>query len=237
MNNLPTIKLYKIDYEFIIKNYLDRSLWKQIWNLFVFKDNIFTLQLASINTQEEKIYFDVSFNKLNNQWLYSRYEKITYDLNNMTIDMLKKSINGAIFRLAERYDEICIKRSDEYSIIEDSSKQEEEGLREIAEDFLDSEGVTNSDIREAYIDAYVDDNNQTCNKLSDCINYLRYNFQTELLLMICNLTKDNTRMCSVVNNLNNKNKLEHLQQEIKEFMNYIETDDWIDEMRDNLIAV
>ena len=84
------IKVYKIDYEFIIKNYLDRKLWKQIWNLFVFKDNVFTLKLSSINTKEEKIYFDVEFNKLNNQWIYSKNETVLYDLNNMTIELLKK---------------------------------------------------------------------------------------------------------------------------------------------------
>ena len=78
MNSLPTIKLYKIDYEFIIKNYLDKSLWKKIWNLFIFKNNIFTLQLASIDTKEEKIYFEINFNKLNNQWTFSIYESRSF---------------------------------------------------------------------------------------------------------------------------------------------------------------
>ena len=27
--NLPVIKVYKIDYEFIIKNYLDPKLWEK----------------------------------------------------------------------------------------------------------------------------------------------------------------------------------------------------------------
>ena len=99
MNNQLAIKVYKIDYEFIIRNYLDKSLWKKIWNLFVFKDNIFTLSLYSINTKSERIYFEVNFNKLNNQWYTESSKTVVYDLNNMTIEMLKKEINGAIFVL------------------------------------------------------------------------------------------------------------------------------------------
>lgn len=231
------IKVYEIDYEFIIKNYLDRKLWKQIWNLFVFKDNVFTLKLSSINTKEEKIYFDVEFNKLNNQWIYSKNETVLYDLNNMTIELLKKSINGAIFRLAEKLDTVNIEKSDIYKEIKDSACQEEEALREIAEDFLDDNGVINEDIREVYIDVYIDDNKTIDDRLSKLKENLKYNFQTELLLMICELINDNTRKNNIINNLQNKNIIKEIQDEVNEYMKYIETDNWLDEARNNLVSV
>lgn len=236
MNQLA-IKVYKIDYEFIIKNYLDRRLWKQIWNLFIFKDNVFTLMLQSINTQEEKIYFQVGFNKLNNQWKVSKTETILYDLNNMTIELLKKSINGAIFRLAEKLDEYDIENCDIYREIYNSSDEEESILRDVAKDFLDDEGVTNDDIREVYIDYYVDNNKTIYDKLSLLKGTLKYNFQTELLLMICELINDDVRKNKIIINLQNKTKIKELQEEVKKYMEYIETDNWLDEARDNLVAI
>lgn len=237
MNNLPTIKVYQIDYEFIIKNYLDKSLWKRIWNLLVFKDNIFTLNLSRINTKEEKIYFDVNFNKLNNQWKYNQTEEVIYDINNMTIKLLKKQIGGAIFRLAEKLDKLDIEESMEYKELDDNSNQEEDYLREIASDFLDKEGVTNSDIRETYIDVYIDNNRTIYSKLDELINYLKYNYETELLLMICEIIHDDNRKQDIIENLNNRDGLEKLQNEVKEYMNYVETEDWTDEVRDNLVAI
>ena len=60
---LPEIKVYKIDYDFIISNYLDKSLWKKKWNLFVYKDHVFTLNLYKIETETDRIVFKVSYNK------------------------------------------------------------------------------------------------------------------------------------------------------------------------------
>lgn len=236
MNQLA-IKVYKIDYEFIIKNYLDRRLWKQIWNLFIFKDNVFTLMLQSINTQEEKIYFQVGFNKLNNQWKFSKTETILYDLNNMTIELLKKSINGAIFRLAEKLDEYDVENCVIYREIYNSSDEEEAILRDVAKDFLNDEGVTNDDIREVYIDYYVDNNKTIYNKLSLLKANLKYNFQTELLLIICELINDDVRKNKIIINLQNKTKAKELQEEVKKYMEYMETDNWLDEARENLVAI
>ena len=50
MKNDIIIKQYAIDYNFIISNYLDKSLWKKKWNLFVYKDHVFTLNLYKIET-------------------------------------------------------------------------------------------------------------------------------------------------------------------------------------------
>lgn len=237
MNQLM-IKMYEIDYDFIIKNYLDKSLWKQIWTLFVYKDNIFTLNLSEINTKEEKIYFEINFNKLSGKsYYYSRSEKVLFALNSMTVKMLKREINGAIFRLAERLDEIDIEESEGYRDIKRSESNEEDALREFAQEFLDNEGVTNDDIREVYIDNYVSENKTIDEKLKRYKEYSKYNYQTELLLMICKVIKDDVRELDVINNIHNEEKLEELQNEVEEYMNYTETDEWCDEMRANLCGI
>ena len=58
----PEIKVYKINYEFIINNYLDQSLWKKEWNVFVYKDLVFTLNLRSIDVYDDSISFNVKIN-------------------------------------------------------------------------------------------------------------------------------------------------------------------------------
>lgn len=239
MNNLPIIKVYEIDYEFIIKNYLDPKLWTKIWNIFVYKDNVFTLQLKSIDTMSRTINFVIKLNKLESGWNWriSKEKTISYNLDNMTIKILKKQINGAVFELAEQLDKKRIIESLGYSLIENKRNQEEELLRDIAEEFLDDNGVTNSDIRDVYIDSFVSDNLSIDDKLSDYIKYMTYNEETELLLIICGLIKDETRKNNIISNLNNKNSIDDLLKEIEEIMNSIESGDYYDEMQYNLIAI
>ena len=116
---LPELKVYKIDYEFIIKNYLDRNLWKKTWNLFIYRDNIFTLNLYEIDTENNKIRFKIKFNKL--EWMY---ESITYDVDNTSIKILLQQINGAMFRLMERFEEREIKQSEPYKQAENAVSEE-----------------------------------------------------------------------------------------------------------------
>ena len=60
-NKLPAIKVYDIDYSFIIKNYLNPEMWQKTWTLFQYKTFVVTLRLDSINCQKEKIFFQVFY--------------------------------------------------------------------------------------------------------------------------------------------------------------------------------
>ena len=61
---LPELKVYEIDYSFIIKNYLDKNLWKKQWTLFVYKDYVFTLNLYKIDTEDCSIGFKINYDCL-----------------------------------------------------------------------------------------------------------------------------------------------------------------------------
>ena len=43
MKFLPQIKVYEVDYQFIIDNYTSPELWDKVWNLFVFKNYVYNL--------------------------------------------------------------------------------------------------------------------------------------------------------------------------------------------------
>jgi hypothetical protein len=222
---LPELKVYKIDYEFIIKNYLDRNLWKKTWNLFIYRDNIFTLNLYEIDTENNKIRFKIKFNKL--EWMY---ESITYDVDNTSIKILLQQINGAMFRLIERFEEREIKQSSPYKQAENAVSEEREKLREIARSFLDSEGVSNEDIRDAYIEKFVDRNETMYWKREKVLDTCRYTVCTDMFIVFCKATKDDVRLGNVEKQNLDKSRLRIIESEVEAFLDTLDTEDYENEM-------
>lgn len=229
----PTIKQYNIDYEFLISNYLNKELWKKKWNLFVYKDNVFTLNLYTIHTKSDSISFEINYNKLDSFCS----ETITYYLNNTTIKVLKQQINGAIFRLMERYDEQLCRNTDGYREICRMYNDECDELREIAKDYLDDCGVTQDDIREVYIDRYVSDNTKCDIHKSNYVRGNKYKQIPDMFLVFTKITDDKNRYNIVVDALQDYGYIERVENEIKEFKSYFETNDYKEEMIDNLSSI
>ena len=228
----PTIKQYNIDYSFIVSNYLNKELWKKSWNLFVYKDNVFKLSLYLINTQQDYITFEITYNKL----AYAT-ETISYYVNNTTIKVLKQQINGAIFRLMERYDESLCRNTKGYRDICDMYNNECDELREIAESYLNECGVTQGDIRDAYIDRYVSDNTRCDVHKSNYLYGHKYEQLTDMFIVFTKITDDKNRYNTVVERINDMDYIKKIENDIKEFKDYFETDEYKEEMNDNLLAI
>lgn len=229
---LPEIKVYKIDYDFIISNYLDKSLWKKKWNLFVYKDHVFTLNLYKIETETDRIIFKVSYNKLG--W---DHEYITYDVQNTSILILKKQINGAIFRLMETQDGYLARCSAGYTAIIDAKNDEETKLREIAEAYLDDHGIELDDVREAYIDRFVSRNMRTDTMASNYLMGCKYTFLPELMLVFTKIIEDDVRYESVTNAIGNKGNLALIESAVEEFIGQIDSSEYEEEMIDALESI
>jgi hypothetical protein len=221
---LPIPKVYKVDYDFLIKNYLDPSLWKKTWTIYVYKDNIFTISLNSIYCASRDINFKISYNKLQ-PW---GSEVVTYPLDGqMSINILMKKINGTIWNLMCNHENDLIVQSDGYKRIESQISEEEDILREIAEEFLDDNNVTNDSIREAYIDTYVDDNSKIHTMLANYVTGCRYTFLTEDMLIFTKATDDKARFDTVVR-ANSSNTIDEIMAYVTE-----EMAKWEDENIDN----
>lgn len=229
---LPELKVYKIDYEFIVKNYLDRNLWKKTWNLFIYKDNVFTLNLYEIDTENNMIRFKIRYNKLE----YS-YENISYSVDNTPLQVLLQQINGAMFRLMERYEECEIKKSQPYKQVEDAMCEEREKLRDIARNFLDNEGVTNDDIRDVYIEKFVDRNETMYWKREKVLNTCKYTICTDIFIVFCKVTKDEVRLSNVEKQNQDKLRLSIIKDEIETFLEELDTEEYENEMYDALESV
>lgn len=233
--NLPTLKVYEIDYEFIIKNYLDPKLWNKVWTVFTFDHYVFTLTMESIDVKNNSIYFVVQLRGNDDGYLYSNMKGFfKYYINNSNIAMLKKSLQGTMVRLVEGYEEQRIKDSDEYKQFEEYYQQEEEQLKDIAEQFLDENNVTNEDIRDVYIEHYVEENSKLHEKLDDYICSREYKVLTSLYLILAQVFKANDLERRVIRANEDNSYIDEIIEEINEIVAYMETDEWVDEMNDNL---
>ena len=215
------IKVYDIDYSFIIKNYLDKSLWHKEWTLFVYKDVSFTISLWKIDVTDESISFKVRIRK----GRYSDYDNFWFYTQQSTVKILQQQIDGMMFRLMERLESYLIRDEDEYQEISDGEWDEREVLRRIAENFLDENGVTNDEIREVYIDNYVSNNSKTSEYLADYERSRQYLVLSDLYLTFTEVTEDDARQHTVMNKIQDYTYCEEIIKNAREYINKINNED------------
>lgn len=240
---LPTIKVFNIDYSFIIKNYLNPELWQKTWTLFEYKGFVFGLKIDRINCQDEKVSFIVFLeDRLNPEDYYSQWNSypnrvstyIDYSLKINDVNFLKRKINSSMTTLVEYLEVNKCKATEEYKTIEDSKEQEESILREIAENFLNDNNVSNEDIREVYIENYIENNLQIDTKLEQLKDYSKYNLLTELYVILAQLNNDEYLSYRIEKAIKDKQYFIELKQETEEYLESLETEEMQEELKDNL---
>lgn len=235
-NKLPAIKVYDIDYSFIIKNYLNPEMWQKTWTLFQYKTFVVTLQIDYINCAEEKICFKVTLKDNSTENLYNyewgrntdkkAYCMAYYSLKINDINFLKREINSRVFDCITLLEKYNILASEECAGLEYEYSNETELLTQIAERFLDDNGVSNEDIRDAYIDAYVNNNSKLDIYKSRLIETLQYQTFPDLYLVYANATGDEKVIKKWEEILNENNNLGELKDEIKEYLEYMNTEEF-----------
>ena len=192
-------KIWKVDYDFLISNYLDKSLWKKSWNLFAYKEHIFTLSLASIDVYDDSICFHVKKNGDFSEsiWFYTRNEDIRF---------LKRKINGAIFHLIESSEEREIKETTGYEELENEQKEARKIYKQEAIDYLDKKKIEDDEIRDLYINHYVDKRDNYCIKKQQYVDYYKYNLCHDMYVEFCKATKDESRLHTVERNYHSGEK-------------------------------
>ena len=218
---LPTLKVYDIDYSFIIKNYLDVDLWQKTWTLFQYKDTVFTINLSSIDCKDNSICFLVKCNKLE----YNSQTIWYYINSDMTIKMLIDKINTAIWDLICIYERTIIRNTPEVHRCVELEYEEESRLTEIADDFLDEQGVTNADIRDAYISSYVSNNKHASDYTNDVIDNMKYTKLPDLYLVFAKVTKNVNRKQLVLNANVSNTKLVELLDSVDSYYSELDNED------------
>lgn len=237
MKNIPQIKVYEIDYDFIIKNYLDQSLWNKVWTIFVFKNYKFDLNLERINVRKKVITFDLTLTSDLDIWCNSVSCEIDYSLENMSIDFLKKLIYEKMIRCVISLEDNYIIYEDElYKETTELRDKERDNLEKIAIEFLDSVNVYNEDIRNTYIDAFVDNNETVWKKLLNIKEQKKYTYLSDLYLILAEINDDKELKQDIRNKLTS-DKIKEIDNELQEFRDYLETEEYSNDMKLNLEAI
>lgn len=240
MKNELALKVYDVDYSFIIKNYLQPDLWDKTWTLFVYKNVRVTLELYQIDVRKPiKIVFKMRIQDEN----WNDYNFVTHDTENSNINVLKRQINGEIRDLINAMERFYISKEDGYKEIENLIYNEREQLEDIAKEYLDENNITLDDVRDAYIDRYVSDNQKAYTYRDNYYMGRKYKCLSDLWLVFYKAIGNNDRYDEVVNSLRYDEDFEEKMQEVKEYIDILSDDDsdkyedWHSNMYDCLEAI
>lgn len=230
------IKKYEVDYSFIIRNYLSPKMWEKVWTLFLYKNFRFTLQIYSISVYSTvKITFRISIQA----GTYSSYTLIDYDVDHPNLNVLKRQIDGAMKNLIKWYEQHLIEQTSEYKELSDASYEERNRLQDIASDFLDDNGITLEEVRDAYIDKFVDDNWKGYTYLSSYVDNMTYKLTTDLWLIYAKSTNNSSLEEDIKDSLSDTEYQDKLK-EIKDYMDMMNDDssdeyiNYFDEAQSNM---
>lgn len=230
------LKVYDVDYSFIIKNYLDPQLWRKEWTLFVYKDMKFSIRLSSIYTQSRTIYFDVILRYSDENSIECTALSIGHNLNNSNIQVLKRQIKNTMESLIESVECHFIAKTKEYKIACELEERHRENLEDKATKFLDKNGIYIADVRDAYIDWYV--NKMEYNYTSNVKNMYNHDLLFDVYLIFYKATEQKDKFEWLKENYLRKHRdKSDLIEEIEEKIAEMETDEYQEELEDGLESI
>lgn len=229
MNNELVPKVYEIDYSFLIKNYLSPELWDKTWTLFVYRNIKVTLEMYKIEVRRPiKLTFQLRIHDGD----YNNCTFVTHDMENSNFEVLKKQINGAIRDLINALEQRYIKNEDGYKQLERNIQEERDTLEDIAKSYLDTNGITLEDVRDAYIERYVNDNLKGYTYKYNYLDGRKYKNRPDVWLVYYNVIGDETKVKAIQNILIKDAKFENLLEEFKEYNLIMEADKDSEEYQD-----
>ena len=171
MENTISTKVVKLDLKTILANYQYPKFWSKKWPIIDTKEIKIVWYIESIDCQNNKISSCVRIQDKNirrgkkkfdnGSWWYTELMHLApIPINNpeYTEVHFERTLLSSIILLLEDVECHCAMRYAEYDEAKALEDSIEERLKEIANDFLDENNVTNDEIREAYIEKYVSDN-------------------------------------------------------------------------------
>lgn len=238
------LKKYEMDYSFIVKNYLNPKLWEKTWVLFTYKEFVVTLKLSSISCYNNKIDFKLTLKdysperKYRYDWGFNSDKEtnfyVDYSLKLEDLSFLQRKIQNKIYELITALERQHVRTFEIYQETEENEDYEEEKLRTIAESFLDDNNVTNKDIRDVYIDNYINNNKKIEQKLLNILDSHNFKVFTDFYLVFANSTKDDNLIQRANEDTKEVLHIKEIQKEVKEYLEYMETEEFEEEMQDNL---
>lgn len=176
-----TTTVVKLNWKYIIDHATDRKFWEQKFKVYDIDRFEVFMEIYEIDISYKKIYFKLNYK--NERMCYG------WETDLFSIPMSNEHFNEKVFnntlcstiiRLIEESEDNRIRTYKEYSKAETAYDEEEKVLTGIAKDFLDKNEVKSDSVREAYTEAYVNDN--IVDYRSEVLDKYRYRIFTKLYL-------------------------------------------------------
>lgn len=173
-------KVVKLDLDFILDNFYKPALWGKKWTIFEYDGYFITFEILHIEINNKRLWCHLGLNK-GGETLRSNYLFLPFDKAHRNLKVLNRRLSSSVASLIKSFEEDLIKMRDAYIEADRLEHEFKEYIRILAIEFLDDEGVANSDIREAYINAQVN-NADTPNYSGKVIKEYQYTILSKLHL-------------------------------------------------------
>lgn len=152
MNELST-KLTKINFTWLIEHCTDKENWKRSWTLFDYDKFRCVMKIEKININDNELVLQISGNNFYNNGLV----RIPMDADNFNEKVFTKSIYNCLSSRIYDYEIEHIKKTELYEDAETKDSNALDDLDARLNEYLDTIGIEDTEIREAYIYKKEDD--------------------------------------------------------------------------------
>ena len=174
-------------------------MWGKEWTIFTYKRYEITLKLDTIDIKNNSIFLEITIKDNNeenkNYWGKTISTSFKYAMSMNSVDMFKRILNSTIFLLMQKLEkESYILYTDNYRELQYMKDEEQEKLKEIAEEFLDNEGIENEEIREVYIEYYIEHNEKVYDLMGEYTDDMTYRIITDFYVAFLQAINDKERL-------------------------------------------
>lgn len=180
MNALSTV-LYQINFKYIIKNCLNRELWKKEWAIYDYDEFKVMMRLQSIDIADDSLRVKVYVNR-HRLWEIAYFASLPMHKDHFNETVFYQKLFTAIHDVIDRAEHDDIRTTSLYDAAREMENARDEANKQCASDYLDEKGIMDDAIREAYIEKFVADNQIYLT--SDVIARLKYTIFTSRYLML-----------------------------------------------------
>ena len=241
-------ELQYVNLKEILENYKNHRFWKKKWCVFKTKDFEIFWKITSIDVDNDyitsrcKVEYHGKHRVDDPDWFWNSAisetcSSIPISNSDYTQEVFNRNICGTVATLITKIEERIAKNSYDYKLAGKLEKDAEDRLRKIAEDFLDSEGVTNKDIREAYIDKYVSENSRFPYKSNVIAESKRKYYPTARLMLFSWFDNKKSFDEETILLRETKKLTKKIIYEIWRTRKELESDAWREEMESKLEAI
>lgn len=154
MTNEISRAIHKVNYNFIAKNYTNPAMWQRKWTIYNYDGIKVDLVLSMIFTQDRTIWMRCE-GRTNGRGEDQGFYITKVEHPERTQEQLEASLYSTIKKILTKFEEREIKEMAIYQEAVKKDEEEKELVKKKAIAYLDENGVTDTKIREPYIERQI----------------------------------------------------------------------------------